>query len=70
MQLEKIFDDALKITINNLNTNDSIDLPEIENKELNQQAKQDKILISYCNNLLSVYHKSLKKALAEQGIEI
>ena len=70
MELEEIFDTALDITVKNLRTKDSIDFPEIDESELNRQVEQDKILITYCNNLLSIYHESLKKSLADQGIEI
>lgn len=41
-----------------------------EDKTVLDKAKQNEVMMNYCNSLLKAYHKELSSSLASQGIHI
>ena len=72
MDISKIIDDTIyKCTQDAVNG--QFNSPYKSNDEDNavlDKAKQNEIIMNYCNSLLESYHKELSASLASQGIRI
>lgn len=72
MDISKLIDDTIyKCTHDAANGKfENIIKTDSKDKAVLDMAKQNEMIMNYCNLLLESYHKELSAALAEQGIHI
>lgn len=72
MDISKIIDDTIyKCAHETANGQFKSDFKaDTEDKTVLDMAKQNGLMMNYCNSLLEAYHKELSASLATQGIHI
>lgn len=70
MNIEEIISNALNASVKSIAEKRMAGLAEINDISIADKVKQNELLMTYTNNLLTAYHEELRKVLAEQGIKI
>lgn len=70
MNIEEIISNALNASVKSMAEKRIAGLAEINDSSIADKVKQNELLMTYTNNLLTAYHEELRKELAEQGIKI
>lgn len=70
LNIEEIISNAIDASVKSIAEKRIVGLTEIKDISIADKLKQNELLMTYTNNLLTAYHEELRKELAKQGIKI
>lgn len=70
MDIDKIITDSLDVAAKDAATGKLGTIYNLDDKNLQEAALQNQLLMNYSITLLRTYHEELRKELATHGIEI
>lgn len=70
MDIDKIITDSLDVAAKDAATGKLGTICNLDDKNMQETAQQNQLLMNYSITLLRTYHEELRKELATHGIEI